>query len=135
MKTLSKNAIYTICLTTDLVNQFCQNELIARFVAIGTGLAVRCLDENKVEDAQRVVLKAQVMLREQLAREGINDERVNAFLQHEEVQFALRVGLGVLNIDPAITGQEIVDFANSMREEMGIPKEEPLFTIPGVGQA
>jgi hypothetical protein len=129
MTTLSKNAIYCICLTTDIVSERVENEIFYRFIKIGIGLAIRCLNADKPEDAQRTILKANVMMRETLARQGITAEDITKFLQTQEVAFAIRVGLAAVGADPAVVGKEIVDFT---QEQMQILREQEGNVLPNM---
>ena len=129
MTILSKNAIYCVCLTTDLVSELVENEIFYRFIKIGIGLAIRCLDAEKPEDAQRTILKANAMLRDTLARQGITDEAITNYLKTQEVAFAIRVGLSAVGADPAVVGKEIVDFT---QEQMQILRDQQGDVFPNM---
>jgi hypothetical protein len=129
MTILSKNAIYCVCLTTDLVSELVENEIFYRFIKIGISLAIRCLDEEKPEDAQRTILKANAMLRDTLARQGITDEAITNYLKTQEVAFAIRVGLSAVGADPAVVGKEIVDFT---QEQMQILRDQQGDVFPNM---
>jgi hypothetical protein len=129
MKTLSNNAIYCICLTTDIVSERVENEIFYRFIKIGIGLAIRCLDEGKAEQAQATILKANAMMRETLARQGISGDDIAKFLQTQEVAFAIRVGLEAVGAEPAVVGKEIMDFA---QEQMQILREQEGNVLPNM---
>jgi hypothetical protein len=110
MTTLSENAIYFICLTADLVSELLANQSFYRLIRMGVDSAIRCLDEGKPEDAQRIIVKTNAALHGMLARQGVTEEAIRNYLQTEQVRSTIRDGLKAGCTDIEAVDEELVDF-------------------------